>query len=124
MFKLGRMQRIADQLRDGLGRILLEKSNDPRFKLISLTDVKVAKDMSHAKVFFIVARPIQDIAVLEQTLNKAAGFFRTRLAAQLNLRATPKLRFIYDNTLATGRRLSALIDQAVAADTQHMQKQH
>ncbi len=66
-------------------------------------------------MFFTVARPTDEIAEIEQTLNKAAPFMRTRLAETLNLRVTPKLRFIHDNVVAEGRRLSALIDQAVAA---------
>ena len=123
MVAVNRMQRIAEQLRHELGEILLREVNDPRLKYTSITDIKIAKDMSHARIFFIVARQTYEVTQIEQTLNKAARFLRKRLAEEINLPLTPKLRFIYDSALASGRRLAALIDEAIIADEQHRQKE-
>ena len=123
MVATNRMQRIAEQLRHELGKILLREVNDPRLKYTSITDIKVAKDMSHANVFFIIAQQSHQVVEIEQMLNKAAHFMRKRLAAEINLPVTPKLRFIYDNSLESGRRLTALIDKAIVADKQRLQKE-
>ncbi len=123
MVAINRMQRIAEQLRHELGKILLREVNDRRLKYTSITDIKVAKDMSHATVFFIIAQQTHQAMEIEQTLNKAAHFMRKCLAAEINLPVTPKLRFIYDNSLESGRRLVALIDQAIVADKQRVQQE-
>ena len=50
------------------------------------------------------------------TLNKAAGFLRHELGQRMLTRTVPQLRFVYDESIERGSRLSALIDQAVASD--------
>jgi len=54
----------------------------------------------------------------EQLLNKAAGFMRSRLAKELNLRVMPQLRFHYDAIIESGSKVSALIDKAVSQDVE------
>ena len=116
MVDVNRARRIADQMRNELGCILLQEVNDPRFKLIAITDLEVSRDLSHAKIFFTIADQNKNIDATMQALNKASSFLRSRLAEELNLRATPKLKFIYDASVEEGRRLAALIDAAVATD--------
>ena len=111
-----RMQRIADQMRNELGRILLHEVSDPRLKFTAITDVEISRDLSHARIFFTIAQPTKNIDTTTQALNKATSFMRSRLAEELSLRVTPKLRFIYDASVEEGRRISALIDQAISND--------
>ncbi len=120
MVGIDRARRIAEQMRNELGRILLQEAKDPRFKLISITDLEVSRDLSHAKVFFTIANNKENIDGTISALDKAKSFIRTKLAEALNLRATPKLRFIYDASVEQGRRLAALIDQAIAEDNEKL----
>ena len=85
--------------------------------MVSVLDVRVTKDLAHADVFFTVlgAEPADASA----TLNNAAGFLRSLLAKNLNLRVTPRLRFVFDESVERGRKLSSLIDEAVAQDARH-----
>ena len=55
MVAIDRVRRIAEQMRNELGRILLQEAKDPRFKLISISDLELSRDLSHAKVFFTIA---------------------------------------------------------------------
>ncbi len=50
-------------------------------------------------------------------LSGAAGFLRKELSTRIKLRRIPKLRFHYDETIDSGARLSAAIDNATAKDT-------
>ena len=118
MVAIDRAKRIAEQMRNELGRILLQEAKDPRFKLISISDLELSRDLSHAKVFFTIAASKENTDATVNALNKASSFMRVRLAEELNLRITPKLRFIYDVSVEEGRRLSALIDQAIAKDSE------
>lgn len=105
-----RKSRVADHLRQELGRLLLSHSRDPRFSFVSITTIDLAKDYSHAKVFVTVLDDdqINDTLV---ALNKAAGFFRRELAHRVNLRTTPKLHFFYDETLRRGDKISRLLSK-------------
>ena len=110
-----RSERVAEQLRRDLAMLIREKVKDPRVGMVTILDVTVSKDLSHAKVWFDVLDAEQG-KVAEETLNRAAGFLRRELGREFKLRITPGLRFFYDDTQLRGNNLSALIDKAVAED--------
>ena len=102
------MQRISDQLQRELS-LLITKANDPRFHSISITAVDVAPNMATANVYFSLLNET-DLPEIQKALNNAAGFMRSELARTLNLKTTPKLRFVYDNSIRYGNHLSTLIN--------------
>lgn len=112
-----RLGRIGDQIRQELATLIRGELRDPRLGMVSVIDAKVSRDLSHADIFITVLGA--EIKPCVDTLNNASGFLRSLLAKNLNLRATPKLRFIYDESIEHGRHLSALIDEAVAQDALH-----
>jgi ribosome-binding factor A len=132
-----RIQRVADQIQRELAVLIQFEINDPRIGMVSVTGVTVSKDLSHANVFVSllnsrVKEPgysaletqgeLDKLEIEEnlKALNKAAGYLRSLLAKRLKLRTVPKLHFNYDNSIVNGQHLSALIDEALAAD-QEMQ---
>jgi ribosome-binding factor A len=110
-----RKKRIGEQIQHELGNVLLRNPDKPFFKQITITSVNVSADLAVAKVFFSI---FDDDKVKEATeiLQKYAGFLRKTLAHNINLRLTPRLSFIYDDSIKHGQIISALIDEAVAAD--------
>jgi ribosome-binding factor A len=112
-----RLGRISDQLKQELALLIQNELRDPRLGMISVLDVKVSRDLAHADVFITVlnAEPKEAVAAL----NNAGGFLRSLLAKNLNLRVTPRLRFVFDESVERGRKLSSLIDEAVAQDAKH-----
>lgn len=119
----GRELRLAELLREELAGIIQLQMRDPRIGMVSVNEVRIAKDFSYADVYVSAlegsnaAEPsAKRKAALIDVLNRAAGFFRSELAKRHRLRGTPKPRFHYDDSLARGRRLEKLIDQATAAD--------
>ena len=94
---------------------------DPRVGMVSITDVEVSRDLSHAKVFATVMGKESEEASRDAitALNNAAGFLRSQLAKSNNARTTPRLRFYFDSSVGRGQFLSGLIDQALAADAEH-----
>ena len=113
---ISRAQRVSDQVRRELGRLLLQEAKDPRINRVSLTGCEVSRDLSHAKIFYMIADQEYDLEKTQLALDKAAGFFRSRLAEELSLRKTPKLRFFYDASIDEGRRMSSLIEEAIGKD--------
>jgi ribosome-binding factor A len=83
--------------------------------LITLAQVKVSKDLSHAKIYVSVMLEEHAKEALE-ALNKASGFLRAQLAKRIQMRVMPSLSFVYDDTTIKANRLSKLIDDARAKD--------
>lgn len=104
-----RTDRVADQMQRALADIIRLHVNDPRFKRITITGVDVSPDMNTANVFFSLQKP-EELADTTKALSKAAGFFRSQLAGALDLRITPKLKFIYDASIDEGNKIAALLN--------------
>jgi ribosome-binding factor A len=117
MANFARTDRIAQQIQREIAELIRLQINDPRVRLVTITGVEVARDYSHAKIFFTRLDGKQEEAQLG--LEHASGFLRSQLAHSLKLRVMPQLHFVYDASVERGSHLSQLIDQAVAADHRH-----
>lgn len=117
-----RSRRIAEQIQRELSDVIRLELKDPRVGMITLTDVEVSVDQSHAKVFFTVLGEPQRIAGATAGLQHAAGFLRSQLAHRMMLRVVPQLQFKYDESVERGMRLSQLIDAAVADDARRRKR--
>lgn len=110
--KSGRPQKLGDLIQRELSDLVQRELRDPRVGMITITSVDVSPDLSHAKVFYTTLDP----AHLEEAargLKRAAGFLRSQLAKRIKLYTTPELRFVYDESVERGDRLSRLIDAAL-----------
>jgi len=106
-----RQQRVADSLQREIAAIIQKEVQDPRLGLVSITAVKLARDYSRAKIFVSVLDDDKASAAVT-ALNHAAKFIRHELARRVNMRTTPSLEFVYDESIQRGQHLSDLIDQA------------
>ncbi len=134
-----RLQRVADQIQRELAQLIQLEVNDPRVGMVSVTGVKVSRDLAHADVYVTVMGSVEGVSGLApgvtldkagaldrleveesiKALNQASGYLRTLLAKRSSLRTTPRLIFHYDQSVARGQYLSSLIDRALAADAEH-----
>lgn len=113
-----RIQRIQSRLRQDIASLFLTELKDPRLKgLISITDVKVSKDLSHARVYWSVLGTEGDQRTAARFIEDARGFIQKRVAQGLDIRTFPHLDFILDDSIAKGAEVSKLIDEAIEADT-------
>ena len=113
-----RVDRVADLLKKEIALLIQNEVRDPRVGMASVTGVKVSKDLAYANVYVTLLGKASAEEAEEgiAALNKAAGFMRSLLAKQVSLRTTPKLNFIFDETLARGQYMTDLIDEALARD--------
>ncbi|MBN3564737.1 30S ribosome-binding factor RbfA [Aliamphritea spongicola] len=118
-----RTQRIADQVQKELAQLIQREIKDPRLGMVTISYVKVAKDLGYADVYVTVL-PLggkdHDEAIAEslKVLNQASGFLRGQLARLVKLRVMPQLRFHFDASVDRGRRLNDLIFQARRSDAE------
>lgn len=107
--KVKRMDRVAEMMQRKLAQIIQQEIKDPRLpNLITISAVKVAADLSHAKIYFTVFNA--DHLLTHDILNAAAPYLRTALARTIKLRTVPQLHFVYDESIEYGKKLSNLID--------------
>jgi ribosome-binding factor A len=113
MREFQRIDRLGAELRRELAEVLRDEVRDPRLGLVTIQEVRVARDMAHAKVYFTCmgADPAATARLLNRTL---AGFLRHGLARRVRVRAIPELHFAYDESVERGAHLTDLIEQAVA----------
>ena len=113
-----RVDKVADLLKKEIALLIQGEVRDPRVGMASVTGVKVSRDLAHASVYVTLLGKTSAEEIQEgiDALNKAAGFLRSLLAKTISLRTTPKLSFIYDDSLARGQFMTDLIDEALARD--------
>ena len=118
MADYSRTQRIGDQIQRELASLVQLEMKDPRLGMVTINAVEVSRDLAYAEIFITLLGE-DDEAARKKTveiLSHASGFLRSRLAKQMQLRMVPNLRFRYDESVARGQRLSALIEKAVQKD--------
>ncbi len=108
-----RQDRINEQLMRELSEIVREVK-DPRVSgaLVSITKTDCAADLKTAKVYFSVIG--SDSADTKKGLVSAQGYIRTQLARRMNLRVTPELRFIADESMEKGAKMNELMKKVEA----------
>ena len=108
-----RSQRIAEQIRGEIARILRDEVSDPRVSMLTLTRVEVSPDLGLAKVFWSVFDPNAEaevaVEVAAEGLESASSFVRRQLAHCLSLRHTPELSFRHDSSIERGSQTLALL---------------
>jgi ribosome-binding factor A len=110
--------RINGEVKKELSILISREIKDPRINpLTSVVDVEVAPDLKTAKVYISVMGDEESRKETYQGLKSASSFIRGQLAKSLNLRNTPELTFIIDNSIEYGVNMSKLIDEVNAQST-------
>ena len=106
-----RQLRAGELIRHALTDILArEEFDDPALhgKSITITEVRISPDLKNATAF---SAPLggEDMAKTIEALNRVAGFLRGRLSREIDMRYTPMLRFISDDSYDEARRIDQLL---------------
>jgi ribosome-binding factor A len=109
-----RAKRVGQQIQRALSELIRRELRDPRLGMITLTDVRMSPDLGYAKVYYSVLGADPHLA--QEILTQAAEFLRGPLGRALGIRHSPELRFVQDELIESGARLSALINEAVKKD--------
>ena len=109
--------RINEEVRRQLQEIVMRQLKDPRVDpMTSVTKVEVAPDLKTCKAYISVLGNDEALSSTVEGLTKAEGYIRRELARTVNLRNTPSIRFIADDSIAYGVGMSKIIDEVIAQD--------
>jgi len=106
-----RSHRVEDLLRIELADLLLREVRDPRLKEARVASIDAAPDLSRATVHVSILAEDEERAETLAALNKAAGFFRSRLAGRLrHMKRIPALTFDLDRGPEYSQHISELLE--------------
>jgi ribosome-binding factor A len=114
-----RTERIAALIQEKIGALIVEgKIKDHRVNpFLSISRVKVSKDLSWADVYVSTFKPESKLARGVEGLQSAAGFIQAQLAMGMRIRLTPRLRFHEDLSIQQGFEIVKKIEEIVEEDS-------
>ena len=104
-----KIDRIASQMLKEISYVLASEVKDEDIRFVTVTDVKVTNDLSFAKVYVTVLKEDKIIETMK-ALKNASGFIRKELAERLEIRHIPELEFVYDESIAYGKKIENIIE--------------
>ena len=113
---MDRIDRISEEVKRELSDIIQNHIKDPRLPpFVSVTGVRVTKDLKHAKSFVSVLGTEEQKQGALKALQSAAGYIRHEIGQRVKLRFTPEFHFHLDDSIEHGMHISKLISDTMAS---------
>ena len=111
-----RMRRVDEAMREVLSDAITSELKDPRVGFVTVTAVETSPDLRHARVFVSVLgeEPVRRRSL--DGLESAHGYLQRRVAAELRLKNTPALQFLYDDSTDRGLRINEILGEQGATE--------
>jgi ribosome-binding factor A len=112
-----RTDRLSEEIKKELSELIRNQLKDPRLpELVSITAVRVTKDLRYAKAYVSVFGDEDKKNGAIAALKSAAGFIRHEIGQRINIRYIPEFTFILDDSIERGMYLSKLIDETISGN--------
>lgn len=108
-----RLERIDEELKKEISNIINYELKNPKVTgLISVTKTKITPDLKYAKVYVSILNSKNTKETLAN-LKKSSGYIRTEIAKRINLRITPELVFVLDDSMEYGARIDKILKEII-----------
>ena len=106
---MSRMNKIEDLLHKEIANIIVTRIDNPQIKnTVTITDIKVSKDIRSAVVYFVTLD--KNFRKIEKIINELKPTIKFYLSKKVHLKRIPDIKFIFDDTAIKGQRISKLLD--------------
>ncbi len=105
-----RARKVAERIQEELADILMRNVADPRLAMITITNVDVDRELAYAQIYVVASGDDERMDEVLAGLEAAQGYLRSQLAARIQLRSFPQLRFRWDASHERGARIEELLD--------------
>ena len=109
-----RIERVNELIKEVLSELLLTEIKDPRIGLVTIVGVRVTNDLSSAKVLFSVMGDETARAETLKGLKAATPFMRRELVRHMDVKVSPDLRWVYDDSLDRSFRIEQMLRNEAA----------
>lgn len=103
------IHKIESEMKRLLSVIISRELKDKTITMVTVTEVKVMKDLSNATVYYTVMGQTQKQDAVTKALNKSKGFIKSEIAKRMKIRKVPNLIFEYDESLAYGNKIDDIL---------------
>jgi ribosome-binding factor A len=107
-----RSHRVGDQILREISSLLLFKVKDPRLRGVTLTEVKMSKDLRHAYVYYSLLGEDEQKRDAQAGFESAQRFIRKAVGEKIHVRYVPDIQFRYDTSLEHGQKIERLLEEA------------
>jgi len=104
-----RIERVNELIKEVLSELMLTEIKDPRVGLVTIVGVRVTNDLSSAKVLFSVMGDEAARAQTLKVLKAATPFLRRVLVRHMDVKVSPDLRWVYDDSLDRSFRIEQML---------------
>lgn len=118
-----RKERINETIKEIISELILYEIKDPRVGMVTITGARISNDLSSAKVYFSV---MGDEAARKESLEglrSASAFMRRKIGTELDVRTSPELTFLYDDSLDRAERIERKLREAGVSDSTRPEEQ-
>ena len=106
---MSRMNKIEDLLHKEIANIIVTRIDNPQIKnTVTITDIKVSKDIRSAIVYFVTLD--KNFNKVEKIINELKPTIKFYLSKNVHLKRIPDIKFIFDDTFIKGQRIDKLLD--------------
>ena len=105
-----KIAKISSDIARVISEILFTEAKDEILKSITITGCKVSRDLGYAKVYFTSLSDM-DRKTLVKEVNEASSFIRGELSERIDLRHTPVLEFVYDESIEYASNIENIIKE-------------
>jgi len=106
-----RSERLGEEIREAVARVITDGLNDPRIGFVTVTRASLTADLRTARVYVGVLGNDEQRAKTLAGLGAAAGFIRRELGRRIRVRHIPELSFHYDSGLDATDRVARLLEE-------------
>lgn len=103
-----KIERLNNNFQQVISEILLEEVKDPNLKFVTITGCDITNDLSFCKVYFTTLSEDKDEVL--NSLKSASSFIRGEISKRVEIRHTPELRFIFDESIEYGNKIEKIIN--------------
>jgi ribosome-binding factor A len=111
-------ERVAELLQVHLSQLLLTDVRDPRLQAITITEIKLDREIEHAEIYVNALGDESREREVMQALYRAQGFLRSELAHRLRLRRMPQLHFKWDHLLSQANTIENVLNSLKTKESQ------
>ena len=106
---MSRIEKVAGMLKAEIGLIIQTKLSDPGLGFVTISEVRLSRDLRIANVYFTVLGDQSKIEETKAALNRARPYIQNMLAGRVHLRYLPVLKFFYDSSLEYSDKIERLL---------------
>lgn len=111
-----RTEMVASSLQRAISKIVQNEIKDPRLGMVTITTVKVSRDLKNATVYASALGNENEVKTSMKTLKKSLGFIKNRIKNYMKIRYIPDINIVLDDTARNAQRMETIIKEFHSED--------